>query len=163
MNRYIFILFIFFTIRAVSHPLHLTVTNIDISEENVTVGVRIFIDDFTSAVIKSNNLQNDFNPLSDDTVTNQEIVKYIKNNFKISVNGNYVLLKYLKKKKEELAVWVYFSGKCNGSADNLTIENSLLCNLYGDQRNMVIIDRNNNEKGLEFSLTDTKKTVTFGK
>jgi hypothetical protein len=144
-----------------SHPLHLTVTNIDIENGTINIAVRIFIDDFTTAVIKSNNLNASFNPLADDLQTNNEIIKYINANFKVLIKGEPLLLKYLKKKKEELAVWIYFSGKCSSLADNFTIENSLLCNLYGDQHNMVIIDRNSIEKGLEFSLSDTKKNRYF--
>jgi hypothetical protein len=70
-------------------------------------------------------------------------------------------LNLFKKQIDDAILWIYLDGQFNVNEKTLLIENNLLRNLNGDQRNMFIVNCNHKENGYEFTSTDTKKTITL--
>jgi hypothetical protein len=50
--------------------------------------------------------------------------------------------------------WFYFSAKITGSYHTFSVENSLLCNEFSDQKNLVIVTSNNKEKGYTLNASN---------
>ncbi len=154
--KYIFV-FVFLGSSATisAHPMHLTITNVEILDDSVKVSIRIFETDFNMAIT-------DFCKQAMDTSDlNGCIQTYVDSNFKIYSKSTTVNLKLNEFSTDESSVTLYFDGLIELNELTITIENSLLKNLNGDQRNLLIISRNNKEEGLEFTATEIKKTITL--
>lgn len=150
-----FCLFILFKITTVqAHPLHITITNIDITGDSIKVIIRIFIDDFTLALMSENKITKTIKL----TESNELINSYIKHHLILQTNKANLILKQSKSVFDDESIIIYLKTHIDSQPSELTIENSLLCNLYGDQRNMVIISYLKNEKGIMFSPIETKQT-----
>jgi len=160
--KYILLLFLLVVSSKIyPHPLHLTVTNIDIKANNIKVTIRVFNDDFSSALSLFYNTSKIINLQCNETIVSDTIKSYIDYNFKIVQKECNINLNYLKCNRDELSQWIYLEGEINSMVSSLTVENNLLNNLYGDQRNLVIVSCNKNEEGFEFSNKETKKTITL--
>ncbi len=146
-----------------AHPLHLSITNIDIVGDSVKVAIKVFIDDFSAVVQAFNKVDSSINLSDNSSKVNEYIMTYINQRFKLNNNANNINLNYTDKEVDDLSVWIYLEGKINLDVNSLNIENSLFCNWFGDQKNIVIISYKGNEKGLVFSSSETKKTVTLVK
>ena len=146
---------------ATAHPLHLSVTNIDIAGDSIKVAIRVFEDDFTAVVMAFNKVNKPVNLSDKSSEVDEYIYAYIQSGFKLSTDTDKVNLKYCKKEFDDLSVWIYLEGEISSAESHLIIENALLCNWFGDQKNIVIISYSGFEKGIEFSSTDTKKTITL--
>lgn len=154
----IFSIFLFSTIYSVSaHPLHLTITNIDITNDSVKIVIRLFTDDFTNAILTENLINK---PINITDKKNKELIKsYILSNFRIQINSNTVILNHSKNEFDDESILVFLEAKITTTTTKININNKLLCNLFGDQRNMVIVKYNTNEKGVMFSSTETEKII----
>ncbi len=146
-----------------AHPLHLSVTNIDIVGDSVKVAIRVFKDDFLAVVMAFNNTDKPFDFSDTNSKGNDYIKAYINKMFKLNSSTKNINLKYTKKQVDDLSVWIYLEGVLNSNDISLDIENRLFCNWFGDQNNIVIVSYAGNEKGYEFSASETKKTITLVK
>lgn len=150
-----------FSNEMLSHPLHLTLTNIDIYNDSVKVTIRISSSDFELALA---DYKKEFskNNLYAKDIDELDLIKgYIDSHFKLSTQKELVNLNLFKRQNDDDIVWFYLEGQFNSTEKALLIENYLLSNLNGNERNMLIVNCNNEENGYEFTSTDTKKTITL--
>jgi hypothetical protein len=148
-----------------AHPIHISVVNIDyISDSNlVKYSVRLFWDDFQTIVNKKYNTMLNFGKQSRMTSKEQESVrKYINTALIIKNSDNEVINPiFLGWKVEEMSVWLFFRASTKSTSDNFTIENRIMLEVFADQKNLLILRKADEEKGLEFNQRVTVQCIAI--
>jgi hypothetical protein len=122
------------------HPLHLSVTDVEYDELNKTLKFtsRLFVDDIEKEIRTTlNEPYLDITNPTGNRSTNEIIAPYIKEKYKVFVNGKEEVINYLGHELEDEAIYCYFEIDKVEMINDLTIENSILLDYYDDQVNMV--------------------------
>ncbi|UCH13374.1 MAG: hypothetical protein JSV22_09680 [Bacteroidales bacterium] len=153
---YWLILILLTSARIYLHPVHVSITNIDINSElNTTeISCQFFADDFQSIVQYKQNTelvlvrnkelsQSNINAIND----------YIYSAFEIKINNKEkISLDFKSKKQDEALIWLYYEGKIPiNNITSITLVNELMLDLYEDQTNLVIVNIDGQQKGYTFS------------
>ena len=143
------------------HPLHITISNIEYIEKEslFEINIKIFKDDFQSIVfqetgiliLKDNNL---------DTTKINQINTYINKHFCIIFDGKKNQLNFISAEDKEDAIWIKYNIK-QEIMHNILITNTLLTNLYTDQKNLVIFNYKDIKKGITLNANDTSYTINL--
>ena len=126
------------------HKYYVSVTEIKNNKEDskLEITIKIFADDLQNALdvilgkpvnIGSENQYPQYDSLQ---------TAYINNNFSIKVDGKECTLKKLGQEIEGESIWLYYYIDGVESINTITLKNSILTELYKEQRNVVkvIID-----------------------
>jgi len=160
ISKYLLLLLFIWTSNQIySHPLIINLTNIDIVGDSVKVAIRISEKDLFEAVSNFHNLDESTNLSENNKSTEDLIMAYIEKNFTIGSNGINVNFDLTQILSENSAIWISIQGKISLSEATITIKNSLLCDTNNDVKNMVVISYKDIEEGVEFTLSETKKTI----
>ena len=143
------------------HPVHISVTSININckKEIIEISFKVFSDDFQDVI--NNNFDSNLN-IKDSLSINKNInniTSYFNSSFKLKLNNkiNEEYLIYSKCKSNYEATWFYYNislTELNSKLKNLHINNLILTDLYSDQNNLVIIKYKNIEKGFRLNKID---------
>jgi hypothetical protein len=165
-----FIAITFFFIQSVStfafHPTHISITSIEVDPDSLQINysIRLFQDDIGYLIMALYHEELFHTADTFDFLHNtQKIEAYFIENIKMEVNGEYLYPVLKKKEINETEFWLYFSAKLENIPYSLTIENTVLLNLYRDQTNLVIFTYNKKEKGLTFDAKDIKQIIYLEK
>lgn len=126
---------------ATQHPLHLSLTTVDIQNHIIKISIKVFANDIQTA------------KAANDEVT------YIVSHFNLAVNGKPMNISFADSTSDYEAKWYNFTCTSNEDVKQIAIENKLLLNAFEDQTNLVIINNNNSTKG--FSLNYRERNLTF--
>lgn len=164
MKRLVLILFIFQLMCAYSHPVHVTVINIEPNAQKAVfeVSCKIFTDDLEQAVLQHTGVnvrltQN--NPIQN---INELLHKYVTSKFSIIINDKNIPPQKIKLVNYSIvndATWIYLEFPITNKIKTLAIQNDLLNHLHPDMTNLVIINWGNQQQGLTFTKHQTKLAV----
>ena len=145
------------------HPVHVSITNMDyVPEKNrIDLSFKLYKNDFQLLFIHLKQLNIDFNKDEEIQKFRNEIDHYFLNHFKIS---NCVAndLSFIETKSDEESIWFYYTIQlANNETKSIEITNTILLDLYFDQKNMLIVHYNNQEKGYLFNLKQTKQLISL--
>ena len=159
---YWLILILFTSARIYFHPVHISITNIDINSElNTTeISCQFFTDDFKRIIQFNKNTELMLKLDSGLTQQNiNDINNYIFSAFEIIVNNKEkISFDFQYKKQDEALIWLYYEGKIPvNNIVNITLVNELMLDLYEDQTNLVIVNIDGQQKGYTFSYR--KRTI----
>jgi len=133
------------------HPIHISYTKVDIHSNELTLVIKVFPDDLKQSV----NQQFKCNECSE-----KQQIKYLLQSCKVLVNTKEVQVNFKKTEKQYDAIWYYFTGKVIASNNcNISVVNKLFCNIYKDQKNLVIMSCNSKEQG--FTLDYSNQSCSF--
>jgi hypothetical protein len=141
---------------AAAHDLHVTYGAAAVENDVVIVRVRFFLDDLTNA-LRRHAGRADL-ALEDDPVTDAAFLAYFGTHFGLTVHGTSLVGRIVASGRDELdrePVWWYavqFDAPAKVTA--LRVRNTLLLELFDDQRNIV--------KFVHFP-DQTQKTYSFGR
>jgi hypothetical protein len=151
-----------------AHPIHVTVLQMDYNPKSqaLELAFKIFADDFESAVNKQNNVMLRLGSERELPNAANLLYEYIKRHFSMSLNGKPVASRLVGKEIEGEAVWVYVevpSMQALGTkgTKNLTLQNTLLFDVYDDQSNLVNMSLSGQRKSAIFRKGKEIETVTF--
>lgn len=139
------------------HPLHITITNIDYnkSKGQIEVSIKIFKDDFEWVLSQQSkkkvNLDDEQNQRENDSI----ISRYVEENFKLEMEGRKMKLTLKDKLIEDDAVWLNYSVENKLKGGNLKVDNRLLTKIYNDQKNLVIVTFDSQQKGFTLSKDES--------
>ena len=121
------------------HPFYVSVTEINHSQKTKTVqiSVRIFFDDFESALDKRYKTNINILKPKDRKQVDMLISDYIKSHLEIKANTKLLILEYLGYQIEEDAAWCYFESEKVESIEKLDIQNNILFEQHDSQINMI--------------------------
>jgi hypothetical protein len=144
--------------KALAHPIHVSVVNLDYSSDSnrINLSIRLFYDDFQSLINYKYNTILDFKKSVRMTSKEQQaIISYIHSSFVITdQNNNDILTEFTGWKVEDVSVWLYFCAKTEPGFQLTQLKNVLMLELFTDQKNLVITHLQGNEQGFEFDKRD---------
>lgn len=143
------------------HPVHVSVTNIEIDTETrkIEYSVRIFADDFAYAIEhlyeKSVRFDDGISEMERETVTG-----YINSLFKIIINGSKCSPECQKIETADNSLWIHFDIQMTEiEITSLKVVNRLLLDLFVDQTNLTIITMNGKQMGYTFNYLNQEAEI----
>ena len=122
------------------HPIHISVTDINFDEGRNALEIvsKVFLDDIENEIrsLKKEEYLDITKPGKGRT-TDDLLKPYLKERFKITVNGKKVECKYLGHEIETEALYLFFEVEKVKNLKSITVENTIMLNFYDDQVNMV--------------------------
>ncbi len=155
---------VFFTILTVFlalHPVHLSVTNIEHTNKGFEISVRLFEDDFQKNIYRNYGVNLNLGKPNELPDADKYINLYISSHFKLFANGKQISSGKFKLKSREIkdvTLWLHYSVKYTQKLNKIKIENSLMTDLFSDQKNLVIFTSGNFQKPLEFNAKHTTES-----
>lgn len=152
--------------RNILHPIHLSYTNVEYfkSENKFKILFKIFTDDFDKIILKKYGFKLEFEKKKEPKHYKKIISKYINENFKIFINNEKIsILKYdfHKFKDGEPTLYLNFTYNYKGSIKSATIINTLMTDLYLDQKNLLIFNYKKIQKALKFDKKITSVKISI--
>ncbi|MBN2523853.1 MAG: hypothetical protein JXB24_11315 [Bacteroidales bacterium] len=165
--RFLIILSLFFfEVARASHPVHVSVVNLDIQSDSnrIKYSVCLFFEDLQSLINFKYNTLLDFRHQSRMTFKEQQsILEYLNSSFILKNSHNIPLNSEFKNWKiEDNLIWFFFCIEEIAEIRKLTIENKLMLDLFMDQKNLLILNNNGKEEGYEFNKRNASYIVTIG-
>ena len=143
-----------------AHPVHLTVTNVDINTNTGkgTVFFKILATDLQDAVSLSKGIHFSMEDILVDELMLSWVHDYIGNNFSISTSDIIPLL-FNEHKMDDEHILLYYSFDFKADSKRMEISNTLLIDLLPDQSNLLIVTIDGKDSG--HTLNRSKRLVSF--
>ncbi len=158
LNQILFFTLILFS--GNQHPLHVSVTNIDYKHEErkMQFAFKLFSDDFDLILTQKYGIAFNLQYGQELPDADLYITKYIKEHFKVTIDNDERTseLSLVKKDKNEEAVWVYYQINCKKEPLRMKIKNTLMTDLFADQKNLVFFVCNKKEYAEMLNNTKTQ-------
>lgn len=152
-----------FLINSWMHPIHVSITNMEYfpDQEKIDVSFKVFMDDFQLLFVHLYQKNIDFN--NDESIALNEVLidNYLKNHFKLLVNKDSCLINKRDYKRNEDAIWFYYDVELKHKIESMVIYNSILLDLYFDQKNLLILKVQDFEKGYQFDIKNKEYKIEF--
>ena len=144
-----------------AHPLHLSVTNITIENNEIMISMSTFRDDWEVAYFHFHSREIDFK----DPVK-REIPwfrNYLEKSFRISIKPKDVPLKFALDTVivNEDNMLIELHAVVEEEPNSLYIYNSFLTDIFPDQTNLVIIGIHGKESGIKFDIEKHDEEITL--
>ncbi len=140
------------------HPVHVSITNINFNSElnSVEISFQFFAEDLKNTVLYNTGtsiILNDKQEPDEESI--RAINKYVFSNFEIIINGeNEINFGFQSLKKNEEYIWIYYESEdITGMINNIVIQNTLMLDIYADQKNLLILDIDGVERGYTFNFS----------
>ena len=138
------------------HDFHLSRCEIVYRSETESLEViqQVFTDDLEAALRGENDPPLHLNTDKEVTGADSLISSYLTQHFTVQVEGEALPFEYLGKETatDPIAVWLYVEITNVEEFSALEVKYDLLCELFGDQRNIVVFQIDNGKK--QVFLTD---------
>lgn len=157
MSKIITILFLCFFINNLSaHPLHMSVCNMDIKNDSLHFSIKLFTDDFNIALDKY-----EYDTAVESYI--DSVLIYLQQNFVVQINHDNITYSIIDTTINELSIWINCFLPYKESIEEIHIKNTLMLDLYSDQKNLLIIQGNQNENGYLFNSNNTALDIPIKK
>jgi len=143
----------------VAHDFHISrcEINYETTSGDVQISAHIFIDDLEDAIKGTNKKQAYIGTSKEIADCDLMIESYIKNKLKISSGNKQLSYSILGKEvtADKLAVWCHFEVLGIKNIKSLHVTNTILTEIYNDQKNIVDFTVDNKKKGFTIFNTTT--------
>lgn len=152
--------------QAIFHEFHLSKSLVEYnaSEKAIQVSMHIFLDDLEEALRKQGKDQLHICTTKESAEAEAHLEAYIRDHFKMIVNGKAVEFNFLGKEPSEdyQAAWCYIEVEGVETLKDIEIRNDLLMEIFDDQKNVVQLIGPNKKRGvLLLQKGRTKEKVSF--
>jgi hypothetical protein len=157
------LLTILFSWLLAAHPVHVSVTNLDISTEKNTIFIsqKMFTDDFD--LLFYHLYEKTIKPMSGKDLSQNELALingYMKDAFVVESGNNKLPLSFVRKDQDEQSIWLYYTCPLpSKNISKLVLTNSLLLQLFDDQTNLVIVTYKGKDSGYTFNYNSWKSEI----
>lgn len=164
MKYQFLVLFCIIIFTSFSHPVHVSLTNIEFDEDKKSFDVifKLFTDDFQDIIAKKYNYDLNFN---DSTLNHEKIIsKYIFSYFSLTINTHTKKAKKYRLKKitsNNEAVWVHYQIKSDKNLKEIKFTSKILMDLYPDQTNLVFFSYKNKTEAFRFDSQVNQQAIRF--
>ncbi len=158
-----FAFFTVFTKLEDKHPLHVSTTEISFNakEKSLEISVRIFTDDFETALAKQFNTKVDLNKASMQKAMDELIKKYLNSHLQYRVNGKVSSASYVGFEKDIEATNIYLEIDGVSALQQMNVSNSILYELYDDQMNILHVEKGGTRKSVRANYPAKELKVAF--
>ena len=139
------------------HPIHVSVSEVEIHGNEVTWNARIYKDDLLLGMYGGNI---DMRVLENPDKVRKDILTYFSKNVTLLHDGNKIKWLLEDVQPDPEAIWITVSSKLP-DASSIAIQNRILFDVYNDQKNVVNIVWSNGRKNMVFEKGDEKKVIDF--
>lgn len=152
-----------FTLSAVRHEYHVSVTQVDYNAEvgSLEIAVKIFTNDLETALESLGapplKLGSDREYFKADSI----IARYLNNRLHFVLNGGDLNPVYLGKEIDLDATWCYLEVKNAGTPGNIKVRNRILLEQFNDQANLVHFSVGGQKKSMILRKGNASETVFF--
>lgn len=132
------------------HQFYVSLTEIKIKEATgkIEVSMRIFPDDLDMAIKAITGSNPQLATELEDENGDIWIAGYMEKNFSISLNGKEIDMHFIGKEPEADAIWCYLEGSFNEIPEKIVVKNSILTEIFSDQKNIVQVYYKRYNKGI---------------
>ena len=144
-----------------AHPVHVSVANLEFTDKESVVAVKLFKDDLQLAIYHNYSIEIPLDSIGNENYS-KIILTYLMEKLKIVVNKKKELkLEYTGNEYNEEAIWVYFSAGNLQEMKNIYLINTIFLDIYEDQTNLVIINYKGKQQGHRFNILFTEKEINL--
>lgn len=136
----------------VMHPLHVSVTNMNIENNSLDITIKTFCEDWEIAFFHYYGKKADMKKIEGETKKWFDL--YLKSSFYIKLNGSSDTLNFVVDSitYEDLSMTIKMHTKLTNPPKSLYIYNAILTDIFADQTNLLILSHQGREKGLRFDF-----------
>jgi hypothetical protein len=122
-----------------SHPLYITVTEINHNPKDKTLEIscKMFTNDFEAVLEKTAHAKVDLSDAKNKTASDKLIADYVEKHLLLRVDGKPVSLQFVGSEKEEDGTWSYFQVNNIPSVKKLDVNNNLLYDNFNQEINIM--------------------------
>lgn len=147
------------------HPVHLSVTNVEYntSKHEFLIRVRLFVDDFQKILNIKYGQKCDFRK-GRSQLNDKYLKKYLSEHLDFVINGksvNYSAIHIKDYQVKDITLWVDLWFKYRPEVKTMQIKNTLMFDLYPDQRNLLIFTYKGEQKAYQFGRANPKENITL--
>ncbi len=141
------------------HPIHVSVSEIELTESEINWTVRIYKDDLLLGIYGKNA---DVDNLGEPEQIKKDILAYLNKNISFTIGGNAVSWTVMDIQPDPESIWVILSSKAIQSIPaTFGIRNHILLDVYRDQKNIVNLSWKTGKKNMVFERGSDIKTITL--
>lgn len=146
------------------HRFHVSNSQLEYNQsaQSVEIIVRVFADDFQTAISRHAGREVRLDRLEDwkDKTKTALIVAYLNDNFVLKTKaGRPVRLTWVGMEGMADMFWIYVEGRMPGGLVGAQLKNRLHCELFDDQVNVVTVKFQGKQAGLMFEPKDGFKSI----
>ena len=143
------------------HPFYISTTEITLKEEKHDIKIKIFRDDLEDGLRlffdKSISIDTELKLEN----RSSQVADYIKDKFQISVNKSEIIPSIDNYNLVNDLVEIYLSFETRGDINNIKVYNNILFDVFQVQKNVVLINLENQNQSYIFSYSDREKTFNY--
>ncbi len=152
--------------KQILHPVHISFTTIEYfeNERKFKILFKIFVDDFDLVLNGEYGEDLKLHEGRWEKNYSKVIGKYITEHFKLVADGKdktKSLLKLTNHEVKEQAMWLYYDFDYKVKSEIFNIQNTLMMDLYPDQKNLLIFVFKEEQKAVQFNNKQTKQEIRF--
>jgi len=141
------------------HPVHVSVTNLDLDpvRGKVELSVKIFADDFQDLILHKYGVQLNIIEQEDPGDKIAAVNEYMQEALQLVFNGNETAdLQFVDAKLNEEAIWLFYRYEHHGKIRKVDIVNRVMLEKFNNQTNLMIVTYNEKQNGyrLDNKTTD---------
>jgi hypothetical protein len=142
-----------------AHPIHISVSEVEIRDAHVEWTIRIFKDDLLLALYgKSTSMDR----LNDESRIRKDVLKYLSEHIQLSSSTSKAIWQLTDIQSDVEAVWMTLQTPFVFPEDHqVDIRNSVLLKEYNDQKNITHITRDGDTQSVVFDDGDEQKLISF--
>ncbi len=147
----------------VSHPFHVTVTEVNhnATDKTLEISCKIFTDDFEDALSKKFKVKIDLINPKDKAAMDKYVSAYIHDYLQLKADGKAVTLNYLGYEVENEAVFAYLQVDNISTVKKIEITNSLMYDVFNDQVGINHVTVGGNRKSVQLDYPNNQAVVQF--
>ena len=144
-----YIIIILLSFGTLLHDYHIGLTEVNHNSSNKSLGIsiRLFTEDLEKALNSGLIEQIELNIENETNQTDLYINTYLNKKFNIEVNKKEKEVIYLGKEYEEDVIWMYLEVQNVNKIKTIKVRNTLLTEVFDDQRNIINVNINNKKAG----------------
>ncbi|MCF3111637.1 hypothetical protein LL912_22815 [Niabella sp. CC-SYL272] len=146
------------------HPFHVSASEIEYNRktQRLEISTKIFTDDFESVLTRIYKTPVDFSNKSRKLALDTLVTKYITTHLSIRSNGQLQRLKLFGWEVDHEAVYLYTMAEAvSFNPGDITVENTILYELFQDQMNIVHFIVNGTRKSSKLAYPERKLQFRF--
>jgi hypothetical protein len=145
------------------HPLHVTMTEIrhNVQQQSLEISIHLFTDDLGAALKASGAPELFLGESREHLQSDDYIQRYLNKHFSISINGKAMHYTFIGKEKKDDAIWCHVEIVGVKTVKSITIQSSLLTDVYSDEQGIVHITANGSRKSLILFQGNEQETLSW--
>ena len=148
------------------HPVHISVTNLDLDpvRGKVELSVKIFADDFQDLILHKYGVQLNIVEQEEPGERISAVNEYIQEALRLVFNGEEAAdLQFVESRLNEEAIWLFYRYEFPGKIRKVDILNRVMLEKFSDQTNLMIVTYDDKQNGYRLDNKTTELSFNIKK